>query len=100
MQVLEALPVTVDALKQGNMGKLIKQLSKAENPGGHIIVQCCVLDVMWVYVCECIISIGISVCDYRFCTSTHIEVKSLASAILARWMAIFRGQLAAPSGKY
>ncbi len=33
MQVLEVLPVTVDALKQGNMGKLIKQLSKAENPG-------------------------------------------------------------------
>jgi protein phosphatase 1 regulatory subunit 10 len=50
MQVLQKLPVTVAALKQGNMGKLIKQLSKQERP----------------------------------------EVKSLASDLLANWMAIFK----------
>ena len=33
LQVLQKLPVTIAALKQGNMGKLIKQLSKADNPG-------------------------------------------------------------------
>lgn len=32
MQVLLKLPVSVAALKQGNMGKLIKQLSKQEHP--------------------------------------------------------------------
>ena len=33
LQVLQQLPVTIAALKQGNMGKLIKQLSKQEHPG-------------------------------------------------------------------
>lgn len=33
LQVLQRLPVSVAALKQGNMGKLIKQLSKQEHPG-------------------------------------------------------------------
>jgi len=33
LQVLQKLPVTIAALKQGNMGKLIKQLSKQEHPG-------------------------------------------------------------------
>ena len=33
VQVLQRLPVSVAALKQGNMGKLIKQLSKQEHPG-------------------------------------------------------------------
>jgi hypothetical protein len=32
LQVLQKLPVSVAALKQGNMGKLIKQLSKQEHP--------------------------------------------------------------------
>jgi hypothetical protein len=30
---LEALPVTIEALKQGNIGKLVKQLSKREETG-------------------------------------------------------------------
>ena len=34
LQVLQKLPVGIDALKQGNMGKLVKQLSKQENEGG------------------------------------------------------------------
>ena len=33
VQVLQKLPVTVGSLKQGTMGKLIKQLSKQEHPG-------------------------------------------------------------------
>jgi protein phosphatase 1 regulatory subunit 10 len=33
LQVLQKLPVSVAALKQGNMGKLIKQLSKQEHQG-------------------------------------------------------------------
>lgn len=32
--MLQKLPVDIDALKQGNMGKLIKQLSKQESGGG------------------------------------------------------------------
>lgn len=37
LQVLQKLPVGIDALKQGNMGKLVKQLSKQENQGGKQI---------------------------------------------------------------
>ena len=35
-QVLQKLPVSIEALKQGNMGKLIKQLSKQETGGQFI----------------------------------------------------------------
>lgn len=33
LQVLQKLPVSIDALKQGNMGKIVKQLSRQENAG-------------------------------------------------------------------
>ena len=39
VQVLQKLPVTVGSLKQGTMGKLIKQLSKQEHPGMNVCLQ-------------------------------------------------------------
>ena len=52
LQVLQKLPVTVGSLKQGTMGKLIKQLSKQENQG------VCVHECM----CVCCVSVFVGSC--------------------------------------
>ena len=72
IQVLLKLPVSVAALKQGNMGKLIKQLSKQEHPGQ--------VDILFTIAFSCALKgpyalcVALHTCMYMYvCVHVHVH---------------------------